>query len=102
MPNWNENRVIIDAPIEEVLGYFVPIKPKVGWEYRMFNMYLLFPGRFLEDDADWEKHWDYDWSVENTGSKWSPSVSIADEGDEVILTYDSALASKSSRLAYLV
>ncbi len=90
MPNWNENRVVIDAPVEEVLKYFVQVKPEVGWKYRMFNMHLLFPDRFPEDDADWEKNWDYDWSVENTGSKWSPSVSIMDEGDEVVLVYDSA------------
>ena len=51
MPNWNNNIVVIDAPIEAVKAYIVQTKkdPKDPDEF-MFNMHLLFPERFPASD----------------------------------------------------
>ena len=51
MPNWNNNIVVIDAPIEAVKAYIVETKkdPKDPDEF-MFNMHLLFPERFPASD----------------------------------------------------
>jgi hypothetical protein len=51
MPNWNNNIVVIYAPIEAVKSYIVQTKkdPKDPDEF-MFNMHLLFPERFPASD----------------------------------------------------
>ena len=48
MPNWNNNIVVIYAPIEAVKAYIVQTK-KDPDEF-MFNMHLLFPERFPASD----------------------------------------------------
>jgi hypothetical protein len=62
MPNWNYNSVTIHAPLKEVMKYLI------HGEYKqlVFNMHLLYPEMFDENDLDGEKNWDYDWAVENT------------------------------------
>lgn len=70
MPNWNFNRVCIQAPLAEVEKFLSSTKDN----RLMFNMHLLFPERFWPDDLDWEKNWDYEWACKNTGSKWFPDL----------------------------
>lgn len=72
MPNWNSNTVVIHAPLEAVKRYLVY---KQGESY-MFNMHLIFPAKFSAEDPTGELTWEYDWAVENTGSKWFPEVYI--------------------------
>jgi hypothetical protein len=44
------------------------MKYLIHGEYKqlVFNMHLLYPEMFDENDLDGEKNWDYDWAVENT------------------------------------
>jgi hypothetical protein len=51
MPNWNNNIVVIDAPIEAVKAYIVQTnKDTKDPDEFMFNMHLLFPERFPASD----------------------------------------------------
>jgi hypothetical protein len=71
MPNWNSNGVTINAPLNEVKKYLV-FNEK--WTEAMFNMHLLFPELFNSSDVLWDKNWNYDWAVINTGTKWFPMI----------------------------
>lgn len=72
MPNWNSNSVAIHAPLNAVKAYLVH-KHEDAY---MFNMHKLFPDKFSAEDPTGELTWDYDWAVDNTGSKWFPEVYI--------------------------
>ena len=56
----------------------------------MFNMHLLFPERFWPDDLEWDINWDYDWAVENTGTKWFPDLNLCEEDGFTTLLYHTA------------
>ncbi len=98
MPNWNFNSVSVDAPVAEVKTYLVKRKKQY-----FFNMHLLYPDKFPSGDPTGEKGWDYDWYVENTGSKWPPEVdtpcSNGDLGTQ--LYYDTARAPNNLTLKRL-
>ena len=91
MPNWNYNELTIYAPRTEV-------KKWLAWRVRnrayFFNMHKLFPERFGADDKDGFKGWDYDWYVQNTGSKWCaeiyPSAINKDEPGMTKMFYETA------------
>ena len=63
MPNWNENRVTIHAPTDEVKTWLVAGSDDTYF----FNMHRLYPERVPADDPCGDTTWDYDWFVENTG-----------------------------------
>ena len=99
MPNWNYNSVKIYAPENQVKDYLVQKEDEL-----VFNMHLLFPWRFPSSDPTGEASWNYDWSVENTGSKWYPDVYLHKNGpDEQItyLSYDTARAPNNLTLQRL-
>jgi hypothetical protein len=62
MPNWNYNSVTVHAPLKEVMKYLIQDE----YEQLVFNMHLLYPEIFDENDLDGQKNWDYEWAVENT------------------------------------
>ena len=88
MPNWNSNKVAIYAPLEEVKKYLV----FEDRNYIYFNIPKVFPYRFSADDLLGSKGWDYDWTIENTGTKWFPSIDNVQElGHDITeLQYDTA------------
>lgn len=88
MPNWNENRVTIHAPTDEVKTWLVAGSDDTYF----FNMHRLYPERVPADDPCGDATWDYDWFVENTGSKWPPFILLAssDEGQTTLLDYHTA------------
>lgn len=95
MPNWNYNAVEIHAPKAAVMERLVlhPGNPECGTgEHYRFNMHKLFPETFPADDPMGEKNWDYDWFVDNTGSKWAPEVYVSENehADVTYLNYDTA------------
>ena len=55
-------------------------------------MHKLFPEAIPADDPTGSKSWDYDWFVNNTGSKWPPEVIICEHDDATYLSYDTARA----------
>ena len=99
MPNWNYNSVEIHATQVALKTYLVP---KDDGTYR-FNMHLLFPDRFPETDPIGEANWDYDWAVENTGSKWFPEVELCSDETCIMswLHYDTARAPNNETLRRL-
>jgi hypothetical protein len=98
MPNWNYNSVEIHAPIEAVKEWLVP-KDERTFE---FNMHKLFPETFPPDDPTGSKTWNYDWFVDNTGSKWAPDVEISESDSELtFLNYDSARTPNNGTLQRL-
>ena len=99
MPNWNYNSVEIHAPLEAVKAWLAPAK---GNTYQ-FNMHKLFPEKVPASDPTGEATWDYDWYVENTGSKWAPEVLVNSAPDPSItyLAYDSARAPNNGTLQKL-
>ena len=88
MPNWNENRVTIHAPINDVKAWLVAGPD----EAYFFNMHRLYPEDVPADDPTGDATWDYDWFVKNTGSKWTPTIYLdpSDDGQRTLLTYDTA------------
>ena len=99
MPNWNSNGVAIHAPLEAVKAYLVPQAD----DTYLFNMHLLFPDRFPVVDPTGEINWDYDWAVDNTGSKRFPDVTIDRCGPKAptLLNYDTARAPNNDLLGRL-
>ena len=99
MPNWNYNSVEIHAPIEAVKEWLVP-KDESSFE---FNMHKLFPETFPADDPTGSMSWDYDWFVNNTGSKWAPDVDLCTDEDPTVtyLSYDTAWAPNNLTLMRL-
>ena len=104
MPNWNSNCVEISAPISEVKKYLVYDKKEKSFTY---NMHILYPDVFDFSDLDGLKNWDYDWAVENTGSKWFPVIDHVFEGVsetgqvQTILCYDTARCPNNDLLTKL-
>lgn len=97
MPNWNYNYVTFSAPQEEVKNYLVKEK-----NYYYFNMHILFPERFGSSDLIWNKNWDYDWCVENTGSNWYPKVTLGvNQTGLLIMDYDTEWAPNNRTLLRL-
>ena len=88
MPNWNENRVTIHAPCDEIKTWLLAGSDDTYF----FNMHRLYPERAPTDDPCGDATWDYDWFVENTGSKWPPFILLAssDDGQKTLLYYDTA------------
>lgn len=72
MPNWNSNTVTIHAPYSQVEPYLV----KDAESQLRFNMHIIFPDKFPNDDSIGDKNWDFDWVVKNTGSKTFPEVHV--------------------------
>ncbi len=70
-----------------------------------FNMHKLFPEKFPEGDELGRGNWDYDWMIENTGSKRLPAVEMHDEEDAEANTtriyYDSARVPNNGTLERL-
>ncbi len=99
MPNWNYNSVEINAPIEAVKEWLLP-KDEHTFE---FNMHKLFPETFPADDPTGSKNWNYDWFVDNTGSKWAPEVQCCEGStpDVTYLNYDTARAPNNLTLRRL-
>lgn len=93
MPNWVYNEVDIHASLDEVQKFLAldndmddPLQPVTR-----FNLHELFPERFELDDPCGFKAWNYDWMVENTGSKWNPNISaISEDNGMTQLGFDSA------------
>lgn len=83
MPNWVYNEVDVHASLAEVQAFLTldsdaadPLKAATR-----FNLHRLYPERFGPDDLCGYRAWDYDWMVQNTGSKWNPEISaISEEG----------------------
>ena len=89
MPNWNENRVTIHAPCDEVKTRLVAGPDDTYF----FNMHRLYPERAPADDPCGDATWGYDWFVENTGSKWPPFIHfLSSDGENTLLDYDTAWA----------
>lgn len=93
MPNWVFNEVDIHASVDEV-GLFLAIDYDAGAQENPathFNLHKLFSERFVADDLCGFEAWDYDWMVDNTGSKWNPKISaISEENGVTYLGFDSA------------
>lgn len=66
-------------------------------------MHKLFPDRIPADDPTGERSWEYDWSVNNTGSKWFPDVYVDSREDQDMtrLSYDTARAPNNGTLQRL-
>lgn len=64
-------------------------------------MHKLFPEAIPADDPTGSKSWDYDWFVNNTGSKWPPEVIICEHDDATYLSYDTARAPNNLTLMRL-
>lgn len=108
MPNWNYNSVEIHAPKEAVLEWLVfqPAKADdvTTSEHHCFNMHKLFPEKIPADDPTGVESWDYDWFVDNTGSKWAPEVYLSSDDHDTELTnlsYDSARTPNNGTLQRL-
>jgi hypothetical protein len=93
MPNWVYNEVDIHASLDEVQE-FLAVDSDMDEPNRpvsRFNLHKLYPERFEADDLCGHKAWDYDWMVENTGSKWNPTISaISENSGTTQLGFDSA------------
>ncbi|MBL8564339.1 MAG: hypothetical protein JNM89_01325 [Hyphomicrobiaceae bacterium] len=88
----------IHAPIEAVMERLVPTKEKTF----AFNMHKLFPENIPADDPTGNKTWNYDWFVDNTGSKWAPEVMVSEGDDDLtFLNYDSAWTPNNGTLERL-
>lgn len=107
MPNWNYNSVEIHAPKAAVMEWLVlhPGNPEYGTgEHYRFNMHKLFPETIPADDPAGDKTWNYDWFVDNTGSKWAPEVYVSESEHNTeltYLTYDSARTPNNGTLRRL-
>lgn len=99
MPNWNYNSVEIHAPLEAVKTWLVPTRND-SYE---FNMHKLFPDAVPQTDPTGEQTWNYDWYVDNTGSKWAPEVHLCTgvEPDITYLSYDTARAPNNKTIVRL-
>lgn len=101
MPNWTENTVRIDAPIDAVKSRLLHETDNGRDEY-YFNMHKLFAERFAADDLTGSMDWEYDWAVHQTGSKWFPVIQAIEEREgSTRLTYDTARAPNNSTLERL-
>lgn len=97
MPNWNYNSVEIHAPLEAVKQWLVPTNENTF----AFNMHKLFPEMIPADDPTGNDTWNYDWFVDNTGSKWAPEVTICQGNGVTYLSYDSAWSPNNGTLRRL-
>ena len=101
MPNRTRNEVTIYATPAQVKEYLFQMPEPGTYE---FNMHKLFPEKFPEGDELGRGNWDYDWMIENTGSKRLPTVELSDEDNNVvntILYYDSARTPNNGTLERL-
>lgn len=66
-------------------------------------MHKLFPEHVPESDPTGNATWNYDWFVDNTGSKWSPEVYIchSDVAGVTVLSYDTAWSPNNGTLQRL-
>ncbi|UWR28315.1 hypothetical protein K3757_18645 (plasmid) [Sulfitobacter sp. S223] len=104
MPNWVFNEVDIHAPLDEVQAFFAPDfeMDEPSKAVTRFNLHKLYPDRFSADDLCGFNGWDYDWMVENTGSKWNPNLEgITEENGVTFLGFDSAWSPMNELLARL-
>ena len=78
MPNWNNNCVTIDAPLDQVKQWLIPLAHD---DYE-FDLLKLFPEMATDDDPAID---------ELTGSKWNPIIEYCDgDHQQTSLGYDSA------------
>ena len=85
MPNWCENKVTVSGEPDEILRFMEYVKGKDIHERN---------GDIVKNNFCFEKimpfpngKYDYDWCIENWGTKWSPSNVYLDptEGDEYLI-----------------
>ena len=84
MPNWCENKVTVYGSVEETGRFMEYVKGEdiheqngdITKNHFCFNKIMPCP----------DNKWDYDWCIENWGTKWSPSNVRIDptEGDELL------------------
>ena len=104
MPNWVYNEVEIAAPLSEVQAYlFETVDPECqGQRVHYFDLHRLFPDRFKADDQQGLEAWDYDWMVENIGTKWNPKIDLIEEVDgKTQLAFDTAWCAPNELLEHL-
>ncbi len=88
MPNWNNNSVTIDAPLDQVMQWLIPL---AHGEYE-FDLHKLFLEMASDDPA----------VDELTGSKWNPTIEYVHESNEqTSLGYDSARTPNNGTLRRL-
>jgi hypothetical protein len=88
MPNWNNNSVRIDAPLDQVSQWLIPLP---NGEYE-FDLHKLFPEMTSDDPA----------IEELTGSKRNPNIEHFDGNDDrATLGYDSARTPNNGTLRRL-
>jgi hypothetical protein len=88
MPNWNNNSVTIDAPLDQVMQWLVPL---ANDEFE-FDLQKLFLEMMSDDPA----------LDELTGSKWNPIIEYFDgSNDQTSLGYDSARTPNNGTLRRL-
>jgi hypothetical protein len=89
MPNWNNNVVTIDAPLDQVKQWLTPL---ANSEYE-FDLHKLFPEMASQDDPATD---------ELTGSKRNPTIEYCDGDDQqTSLGYDSARTPNNGTLRRL-
>jgi Ferredoxin-like domain in Api92-like protein len=65
-------------------------------------MHQLFPEQFAETDPLGQEAWDYEWFVQNTGSKWAPDIDYCEgDSDITVLDYDTARSPNNGTLQRL-
>lgn len=104
MPNWVYNEVDIHASLDEVQEFLATDNDmdEPNQTVTRFNLHKLYPERFGADDLCGFQDWDHDWMVENTGSKWNPTIdAVSEENGLTILGFDSAWSPMNELLSRL-
>lgn len=104
MPNWVYNEVDIHASLDEVQEFLATDNDMddPSQTVTRFNLHKLYPERFGADDLCGFQDWDHDWMVENTGSKWNPTIDVvSEENGLTILGFDSAWSPMNELLSRL-
>jgi hypothetical protein len=92
MPNWCNNNVRLThedpAKLEEIVQ--VIKKSEATNEYGETTHYGLFE-HIMPYPDEINNEWDWNWCVENWGTKWSADISYWEEGDSwLVLDFDTA------------
>ena len=100
MPNWNYNKVTIEASSDEVKKYLIFLK---GEKFPKFNMNRLYPKVFPKKDKTWCETYKCEWAVEHTWAKWLPYIlDIECLSDNLtVLFYETALEPNNKLLEKL-
>lgn len=84
MPNWCANMLEIAGPEEDKLKLIEFVKPKEGHNQATeLSLFSIIP---------YEGEWDYDWCVENWGTKWDVNATLVkvDSSTNLVYVFDSA------------